>query len=46
MIIKDFKNRLYQVLETNMQYTIAQCLHTGDRVKIPSNGWDKIGFVK
>jgi len=46
MKIKDFKGRLYTVIEERNNNTLLKCCATGHRIKIRSWGWDEIGFVR
>jgi hypothetical protein len=44
--IKDFKGRIYDVLETGVTTTLLRCVKTGDHIRIRSYGWHEIGFVR
>lgn len=46
MIIKDFKGRLYRVLDIGMASTLLEMLSDGSRVRIRSYGWDELGFLR
>lgn len=46
MMIKDFKGRLYKLLEVGHATTLLEDVADGSRVRIRSWGWDDIGFVK
>lgn len=46
MIIKDFKGRLYKLIDIGTATTLLEALADGSRVRIRSWGWDEIGFVK
>lgn len=44
--IRDFKGRLYNLLETTAAYTLLESVIDGSRIKIRSYGWDAIGFIR
>ncbi len=44
--IRDFKGRVYQVLETCNGTTLLQDVKTRDRVRVRAWGWHDIGFIK
>jgi hypothetical protein len=46
VMVRDFKGRLYQILEVGRDTTLLRCQHTGDMVRVRSYGWDDIGFVR
>jgi hypothetical protein len=46
LTVKDFKGRLYSVIEVNSQSTLLRCTKTGDHVRIRSFDWHAIGFIK
>lgn len=46
MIVRDFKGRLYKLLEVNRASTLLEALADGSRVRIRSYGWDELGFVR
>jgi hypothetical protein len=46
IIIKDFKGRLYKVLDIGMASTLLELLADGSRVSIRSYGWDELGFSR
>lgn len=45
LTVKDFKGRLYRVLEIGRVYTILECLKTHDRIQIRSANWYDVGFI-
>lgn len=46
MIIKDFKGRLYKILDIGSASTLLELLADGSRVRIRSYGWDELGFLR
>lgn len=44
-VYKDFKNRLYILVEVNKRGTVLECDKTGDRVTIRNNNWYEMGFI-
>lgn len=46
MTIRDFKGRIYTVIEIGRNSTLLRCEKTGDSVRIRSYGWNEIGFIK
>jgi hypothetical protein len=46
MIIRDFKGRLYKVLDIGSASTLLEVLTDGSRVRIRSGGWDELGFIR
>lgn len=44
MLIKDFKGRMYSLIETTATGTLLQDCKDGSRVRIRNTGWDEIGF--
>lgn len=42
--IKDFKNRVYVVLEITKTHTIAECALTLDRITISNNHFLNLGY--
>lgn len=46
MIIRDFKGRLYKVLDIGVASTLLEVLTDGSRVRIRSWGWDELGFIR
>lgn len=46
MIVKDFKGRIYKLMDVGRDTTLLECSLTGAMVRIRSWGWDEIGFVK
>ena len=44
--VRDFKGRLYDVIEHKADTTLLRCVQSGSYVRIRSYGWDEIGFVK
>lgn len=46
MTIRDFKGRIYTVIEIGRITTLLKCEKTGDSVRIRSYDWDEIGFIK
>lgn len=46
MIIRDFKGRLYKVLDIGAASTLLELLADGSRIRIRSWGWDELGFIR
>lgn len=44
--IKDFKGRVYNLIEICKDSALLECVLTGDKVRIRSYNWDDIGFVR
>lgn len=42
--VTDHKGKTYWILEAGICTTLLQCVASGDRIRLPSNGWDQIGF--
>lgn len=42
--IYDFKNRGYKVIEINGDTSLIECMNTGDRVRVKTQGIEDIGF--
>lgn len=46
MTIKDFKGRIYSLIEVRKQNTLLECVKTNERITIRNNEWDSLGFIK
>lgn len=44
--IKDFKGRIYNVMEVRRDNTLLECVIDKSRVVIRNFNWDGIGFVR
>lgn len=45
-MIRDFKGRLYNVLDQSPISWLLECVDDGTRVRIRAHSWDDIGFVR
>lgn len=45
-MVRDFKGRLYNVLDQSPVSWLLECVDDGTRVRIRAHSWDDIGFVR
>lgn len=45
MTVRDFKGRLYRLIEVSHKGTLLEKIDDGSRVRIRNNSWFEIGFI-